>query len=61
MYGNYHALRTRRAGNYRFIDLHVVIPENESVGDAHKYCDMIEDELSKYYDKLSVTSHVEPS
>jgi cation diffusion facilitator family transporter len=58
---NYHDLRTRIAGNYRFIDLHVVIPENESVGDAHKYCDMIEDELSKCYDKLSVTSHVEPS
>jgi cation diffusion facilitator family transporter len=58
---NYHDLRTRIAGNYRFIDLHVVIPENESVGDAHKYCDMIEEELSKCYDKLSVTSHVEPS
>jgi len=58
---NYHYLRTRIAGNNRFIDLHVVIPANESVGDAHKYCDMIEDELSKCYDKLSVTSHVEPS
>jgi len=58
---NYHDLRTRIAGNYRFIDLHLVIPENQSVGDAHKYCDMIEDELAKCYDKLSVTSHVEPS
>jgi cation diffusion facilitator family transporter len=58
---NYHDLKTRNAGNYRFIDLHLVIPENESVGNAHKYCDMIEEELSKIYEKLSVTTHVEPS
>lgn len=58
---NYHDLRTRTAGNYRFIDLHVVIPENESVANAHKYCDMIEEELSKSFENLSVTTHVEPS
>jgi len=57
---NYHNLRTRIAGNYRFIDLHIVIPEDVSVGDAHRYCDMIEEELSKSFDKLSVTTHVEP-
>jgi len=57
---NYHDLRTRVAGNYRFIDLHVTIPENESVGDAHRYCDMIEEELSKSFDKLNVITHVEP-
>ena len=58
---NYHDLRTRAAGNYRFIDIHVEIPESESVGDAHKYCDMIEDELSRNYDNLTVTIHVEPA
>ena len=58
---NYHDLRTRTAGNYRFIDLHVVIPEDESVANAHKYCDMIEEELSRSFENLSVTTHVEPS
>jgi cation diffusion facilitator family transporter len=58
---NYHDLRTRTAGNYRFIDMHIVIPENESVANAHKYCDMIEEELSKSFENLSVTTHVEPS
>ncbi len=57
---NYHDLRTRVAGNYRFIDIHVEIPENESVGSAHKYCDMIENELTSVYENLSVTIHVEP-
>jgi cation diffusion facilitator family transporter len=58
---NYHELRTRIAGNYRFIDLHLEIPENVSVGDAHKYCDTIESELSKKYENLNVTIHVEPA
>ena len=57
---NYHDLRTRVAGNYRFIDIHVEIPENESVGSAHQYCDRIEDELRSTYDNLTVTIHVEP-
>jgi cation diffusion facilitator family transporter len=56
----FHDLRTRQAGNYRFIDIHVEIPENESVKNAHHYCDMIEDELSSKYDNLSVNIHVEP-
>ena len=58
---NYHELRTRVAGNYRFIDLHIQIPENVSVGDAHRYCDKIEEELKSGYDNLNVTIHVEPS
>ncbi len=57
---NYHDLRTRIAGNYRFIDIHVEIPENESVGNAHSYCDKIEDELKGIYKNLTVTIHVEP-
>lgn len=57
---HYHDLRTRVAGNYRFIDLHMEIPENESVGDAHKYCDMIENELTGIYENLTVNIHVEP-
>jgi cation diffusion facilitator family transporter len=58
---SYHDLRTRRAGNYRFIDLHIQIPENVSVGSAHQYCDKIENKLSGNYDNLTVTIHVEPT
>jgi cation diffusion facilitator family transporter len=57
----YHDLRTRVAGNYRFIDIHIQIPEDVSVGNAHKYCDKIENELMMIYDNLTVTIHVEPS
>jgi len=58
---HYHDLRTRVAGNYRFIDLHIEIPENVSVGNAHHYCDKIENELTNKYENLTVTIHVEPS
>jgi cation diffusion facilitator family transporter len=58
---NYHDLRTRVAGNYKFVDIHIEIPESESVGNAHTYCDKIEDELKNTYDNLTVTIHVEPS
>jgi len=58
---NYHDLRTRVAGNYRFLDIHIQIPEDVSVGKAHKYCDKIEDELTRIYENLTVTIHVEPS
>ena len=57
---HYHDLRTRVAGNYRFIDLHIEIPENVSVGNAHQYCDKIENELTDKYENLTVTIHVEP-
>jgi cation diffusion facilitator family transporter len=58
---SYHDLRTRVAGNYRFIDLHIEIPEDVSVGSAHQYCDKIENELTDNYKNLTVTIHVEPS
>jgi cation diffusion facilitator family transporter len=58
---SYHNLRTRVAGNYRFVDIHIQIPEDVSVGKAHNYCDKIENELTSVYENLTVTIHVEPS
>lgn len=58
---NYHALRTRVAGAYIFVDLHIKIPENASVGESHKYCDEIEADLEGAYPNMNVTIHVEPA
>ena len=57
---SYHELRTRVAGNYRFIDFHVEIPREVSVGNAHSYCDEVENDLKGIYNNLNVTIHVEP-
>jgi cation diffusion facilitator family transporter len=58
---NYHQLRTRIAGNYRFLDLHIELPKDLSVESAHKYCDKIEENLISRFENLNVTIHVEPS
>jgi cation diffusion facilitator family transporter len=57
---DFHDLKTRAAGNYRFIDIHIQIPESESVRNAHIYCDKIEDELKGSFKNLTVNIHVEP-
>jgi len=57
---NYHQLRTRIAGNYRFLDLHIELPKDLSVESAHQYCDKIEDALTSKFENLNVTNHVEP-
>lgn len=56
----YHELRTRIAGNYRFVDLHLEIPKDQSVESAHRYCDMVEKVLTQKFENLNVTIHVEP-
>ncbi len=57
---NYHELRTRISGNYRFADVHIEIPKDQSVENAHHYCDMIEEKLTSRFSNLNVTIHVEP-
>jgi cation diffusion facilitator family transporter len=56
----YHELRTRIAGNYRFLDLHLELQKDQSVESAHNYCDMIEEKLNARFQNLNVTIHVEP-
>ena len=58
---DYHELRTRVAGNYRFIDLHIDMPKELSVESAHEYCDKIEEKLTSEFENLNVTIHVEPN
>ena len=56
----YHKIRTRRAGNQRFVDFHLVIPKNASVEEAHGMCDHLEEDIESRLPNSSVTIHVEP-
>ena len=56
----FHELRTRKAGNLRYIDLHLVMPKNASVVEAHHVCDQLEQEIENRLCYTSVTIHVEP-
>ena len=57
---NFHALRTRKAGNRRYIDLHLVMPRDISVAEAHQMCDHLETDIKRKLKRASLTIHVEP-
>lgn len=57
---DFHKLRTRKAGSQRFIDLHLVMPKNASVEEAHRMCDHLEQDIENRLYNTSVTIHVEP-
>ena len=55
-----HDIRTRHAGRFTFIEFHLVVPEEMSVGAAHEICDRVEDALKAEIADSVVTIHVEP-
>jgi cation diffusion facilitator family transporter len=55
-----HALRSRTAGQHRFIEFHLVVPGSMSVEASHAICDRLEAALRTSIADCSVTIHVEP-
>jgi len=56
----FHRLRTRKAGSQRQIDLHLVVPGDMSVAEAHQLCDHLEGDLRRLLPGSEVLIHVEP-
>lgn len=56
----FHALRTRQAGAWRFIDFHVLVPGNWSVQRGHDLLEAIEEEVRTAVPNSSVFTHLEP-
>ncbi len=56
---NFHNLRTRKAGNYKYVDFHLNLDENKTVKEAHAICDRIEAEINSKFDHTEVNIHVE--
>ena len=59
-YAEYHNLRSRMSGAERFVDLHLVVPKNQHVVDAHDFCDHLEKEIKEQIPNLSILIHIEP-
>ncbi len=57
---SYHQLRTRKAGSQRFIDLHLVVPQDQSISDSHDVCDSIEQKIKEQFPDAQILIHVEP-
>ncbi|MEP7176106.1 MAG: cation diffusion facilitator family transporter [Gemmatimonadales bacterium] len=56
----FHALRTRQAGAWRFVDFHVLVPGNWSVQRGHDLLEAIEEEVRAAVPNSSVFTHLEP-
>jgi cation diffusion facilitator family transporter len=57
---DFHAMRSRRSGSERFIDLHLVMPRNLSVEESHRICDHLEKDIRERLPNTSAGIHVEP-
>lgn len=56
----YHSVRSRRAGNERFIDLHIVMQRNISFEKVHNMCDHLEKDIKDKLTSANVIIHAEP-
>jgi cation diffusion facilitator family transporter len=56
----FHKLRTRKSGNERHIDVHLVVPKQMSLAEAHKVAENVEDKIRTELDNVSILTHVEP-
>lgn len=59
-YAEFHDLRSRMSGAERFVDLHLVVPKNQPVGEAHDFCDHLEKDIKEKIPNLSLLIHIEP-
>ena len=56
----FHKVRTRKAGSQRFVDLHLLLPKNVSLEEAHRMSDHLEQDIKSKLSESSVTIHLEP-
>ena len=61
IYCNYHNFKTRKSGRDRYIELHLVFPENMRIKDAHDVCDKIENDIKESLNHSQIMIHLESS
>jgi cation diffusion facilitator family transporter len=58
---DFHKLRTRKSGERRELDLHLLLAPDMTLSNAETLSDKIEDELKAVYPDIYVTIHAEPN
>ncbi|MEQ1755455.1 MAG: cation diffusion facilitator family transporter [Micropepsaceae bacterium] len=56
-----HDLRTRRAGHKSFVQLHLELPPEMSLSEAHRVSDEVEMEILKVFPDAEVLTHQDPA
>ncbi|MFN0117342.1 MAG: cation diffusion facilitator family transporter [Elusimicrobiota bacterium] len=57
---DYHDLRTRRVGEAKFIEFHVVIKEEQFFSEAHNITETVVKKIQQTYPEAIVTAHADP-
>lgn len=57
---DFHKFRTRKSGNQRYIDLHLVMPKHITLEEAHEMCNHLEADMKTRLRRTDITIHVEP-
>ncbi|ABR47604.1 cation diffusion facilitator family transporter [Alkaliphilus metalliredigens QYMF] len=57
---DYHYLRTRRIGQTRQVDVHLIFPNDYSLTDAHDVSSSIEKDIHQRITSVRITIHLEP-
>lgn len=57
---DYHALRTRQAASRRFVEVHILMPNDWSIEQGHQLVDQIEEEIRQALPNTNVLTHLEP-
>jgi len=56
----FHALQSRASGRQRFVSVHMLVPGDRSVREAHDLTAQIEEEIDERLPQTVVTIHIEP-
>jgi cation diffusion facilitator family transporter len=56
---DFHAVRSRQAGQRRFISLHVLVPGKWTVHDGHEVCEQVERDIRARLPRSTVFTHLE--
>ena len=56
----FHELRTRKSGDKKFVDLHLVFPSEKNLKDVHRVCDEIEKKVKEKIKNIDIVIHPEP-
>ena len=57
---DYHALRTRESGTRRFVEVHLLVPGEWSLRNAHDLAEALEHEIRATLPQVHVLTHLEP-
>jgi cation diffusion facilitator family transporter len=57
---DFHNLKSRKSGQFRFADVHLEMPSEMELGKVHDACDEIEKEIKLSIKNMDINIHVEP-